>query len=386
MLMPSDHDAESRPTAAPAPGWVKTLRCLPTLLLLLATSGLRVRAQSPKPLIGSSVTPAQQAADNQRVWLPVFQFRNGFWVNLQHFLYLQARLERGLTIVNGGQPQAGLAAADLSHLTPAQRQAWQNAVGYYAAHFANYDLPYDSFLVRIDDRLSEMTSCPDITGKTNSACDAGIDPHLTKVLEEAAPVYRAHWWPEQQRANEAWIALASNLIRQYGGKPAAMLAAVFDNTWPPDPIPIDVTQYAGTYGAYTTLEPLHISISSIDPRNQAPEALEVVFRESSHALAEPIGQAIAEQCRKLTKPTPRDLWHALAFYTTARVFARVFAGETISGSAPGAAPTSFLAGQREYVAERRWQHYEVLLDVYWQPYLNNKIDMESAIENLVGAL
>jgi hypothetical protein len=386
MLKLSDRNAVGRPVAASTKGWVKTLRYLPTFLLLLATSGLRLRAQSPKPLIGSSVTPKQEESNSQRVWLPVFQFRNVFWVNLQHFLYLQARLERGLPVINGGQPPAALAAADLSRLTPAEHQAWQSAVGYYAAHFANYELSYDSFLVRIDDRLSEMDTCPDITGQTDSACDAGIDPALTRVLMEAAPVYRAHWWPRQQSGNKAWIAIVSNLIRQYGGKPAAMLAAVFDNNWPLDPIPIDVTLYAGTYGAYTTLDPLHISVSSVDPGNQGPEALEVIFRESSHTLAEPIAEAIKEQCRKQTKPTPRDLWHALAFYTTARVFERVFTGDTIAGSVPGSAPPSFLTGQREYVAERRWQHYEVLLEVYWQPYLNNKIDMESAIENLVGAL
>jgi hypothetical protein len=231
-----------------------------------------------------------------------------------------------------------------------------------------------------------MGECPDITGQSESACDAGIDPALARVLEQAAPVYRAHWWTVQQRTNEAWIALASDLIRRYGAKPAALLAAVFDNTWPPDPIPINVTLYAGAYGAYTTLDQLHISISSVDPRNEGPEALEAVFRESSHALAEPIAQAIKEQCRKQTKPTPRDLWHALAFYTTARVFEAVFAGQTISAGPPGAPRASFLADQSEYVAERRWQHYEVLLEVYWQPYLDNKTDMESAIENLVGAL
>jgi hypothetical protein len=352
----------------------------------LAASVLSVRAQNPKPMIGSSVTPTQEAAESQRIWLPIFQFRNVFWVNLQHFLYLQARIERGLPVITGAQPSPSLAAADLSHLTPAEQQAWRNAVGYYAAHFANYELSYDSFLVRVDDRLSEMGACPDITGQSDSSCDAGIDPSLTKVLEEAAPVYRAHWWSEQQKKNEAWIALASNLIREYGGKPAELLAAVFDNNWPGEPIPIDVTLYAGSYGAYTTLDPLHISVSSIDHRNQSPEALEVVFRESSHTLAEPIAEIIKEECRKQTKPTPRDLWHALAFYTTARVFEQVFAGKTFAGAAPGSAPASFPTAQREYVAERRWQHYEVLLDVYWQPYLKNKIDMDSAIENLVGAL
>jgi hypothetical protein len=347
----------------------------------------RLRAQSPKPLIGSSVTPAQQNAETQRIWLPVFQFRDGFWVNLQHFLYLQARLERGLAVSGGtGKPPAAWSAVDLSHLAPAERETWQKAVGYYAAHFANYDFPYDSFLVRIDDRLSEMGSCTDLSGKTDPACQSGIDPTIESLLEEAAPIYRAHWWPEQQRANEAWIALASRLVRRYGGHPAEMLAEIFNDNWPPGPIPVDVTLYAGAYGAYTTLNPLHVSIASADPRNQGANALEVVFRESSHALAEPVEQAIIEQCHTQTKPTPRELWHALAYYTTAWAFERAFAREAIAGGGTGPAAPAFLASHRDYVAERRWQDYEVLLELYWQPYLNNKIDMESAIENLVGAL
>lgn len=356
-------------------------------MLLLAAAAPRARAQSPKPVIGSSVTPVEQNATTQRTWLPVFQFRDGFWVNLQHFLYLQARLENGLSVYgSSGKPPAAWRAVSLSVLTPAERRHWQNAVGYYASHFADYGLAYDSFLVRIDDRLSEMGDCPDLSGESGPACQSGIDPVVERVLEEAAPIYRTRWWPSQQRADQAWIALASRLVRKYGGSPAAMLSTVFNDTWPADPIPIDVTLYANPYGAYTTFEPLHVSVSSVDPRNQGAEALAVVFRESSHALAEPVEQAIIEQCHHQTKPTPRDLWHALAFYTTSWVFERLFTGKSISTGGPGADDQDFRTAERAYAAERGWQHYDVLLDVYWQPYLDNRSDMESAIESLVEAL
>jgi len=40
-------------------------------------------------------------------------------------------------------------------------------------------------------------------------------------------------------------------------------------------IRVDVTSYASSTGAYTTLEPLRVTVSSIDARNQGAEALEV---------------------------------------------------------------------------------------------------------------
>lgn len=351
-----------------------------------AVGAASARAQVPSPVVGSSVTPRQRAPAEQRVWLPVFQFRSGFWVNLHHFLYLQARIQRGLAVVSRGQPAPpAWAAANLSGLSAEENRAWARAVGYYASHFADHDLPYDSFLVRIDNRLSAMDDCPDLNGRSRPACASGIDPRLTAILEEAAPVYRAHWWAEQKRENQAWISRASMLIREDGGKPAEMLALTFNNTWPTDPIPIDVTLYAGAYGAYTTLQPIHVTVSSIDPRNQGPLALEVVFRESSHAIAEPIAQAIVHQCHEQTKAIPRELWHALAFYTTARIFKRAFAGQPAPG-ASGLGSASFVASERAYAAARGWQNYEVLLDLYWQPYLDGRIDMDTAIDNLVGAL
>lgn len=319
------------------------------------------------------------------MWLPVFAFRSGFWVNLHHFLYLQARLGRGLAATGGGtQLAAAGPAADLAKLAPGERAAWQDAVDYYSRHFAGYDLKFDSFLVRVDNRLGEMAACPDLSGRTISICDAGLAPDLTAVLEEAAPVYRAHWWPEQNLANQAWIAQTQALVRQYGGQLAELLAHIYGASWPAAPIPIDVTNYAGQFGAYTTLDPAHVIVSSVDARNQGLVALEVVFREASQALATGVEQSIIDQCHSQTKPIPRDLWPALVFYTAGEAVSRVFAGQ----QAPGAAENEKTYGMpnRVYVAARGWQDFEQLLERYWQPYLDGKIDSATAIARLVSAM
>jgi hypothetical protein len=354
-------------------------RWMPALALLLGPAWVvTARAQIPKPVVGASEAPAPQAAGHTGVWLPVFQFRDGFWVNLHHFLYLQARFQQQLPVASGEPSPAERAPEDLSKAAPAERQAWQDAVDYYGKNFANYDLAFDSFLARVNDRLGELGTCPDLSGRTIASCNAGLSAELTAVLEEAAPIYRAHWWPQQDQANQVWIAATEPLVRQYGGKLAETLVRVYRAGWPTAPILVDVTDYAGPFGAYTSLDPFHVIVSSTDPRNQAPASFEAVFDQSSRSLALGIEQAIVDQCRRQTKPIPRDLWQALVFYTTGEVM------ESGSGGPPGYTASS--NRDQSYITARGWQGYQRLLKRYWQPYLNGKADMQTAIAELVTAL
>ncbi|HEV2387157.1 MAG TPA: hypothetical protein VGS20_07865 [Candidatus Acidoferrales bacterium] len=356
----------------------RTRRWIPVFAAFAsALGGIPARAQTPKPVTGTSRTPAQQLADSRRVWLPVFAIRSGFWVNLHHFLYLQARLQQGLPTTGGGaQGATASPAADLSKLATGERAAWQDAVDYYATHFAGYDMKFDSFLVRVDDQLGRMADCPDLSGRSAPRCDAGLAPDLTAVLEEAAPVYRAHWWPAHDRSNQAWIAQAQPLVRDYGGKLAEMLARIYGVGWPADPIPIDVVNSVGQYGAYTTLDPVHVILAGADPRNQGPAALEVIFQEASQALATGVEQAIIDQFHSRTKPIPRDLWPALVSYTARVAVSRVFAGQP-AGAGAEATPAGAAGGR---------QDFQRLLERYWQPYLDGKTDSATAIARLVNAM
>jgi len=356
----------------------------PALVFLLGMAAPCLRAQIPSPVVGSSSIPIPQAAPSPGLAVPSFEFRSGFWVNLHHFLYLQARLQSGFITAGGAPPNVPAEdQANLTDLSPAERLAWQKAVDYYADNFADRDFPYDGFLVRIDDRLSDMAACPDLTGRSSPSCASGIDPAIAAILEEAAPVYRAHWWAAQNQANQAWISQAAALVRRYGDRPAEGLSRVFGQLWPARPIPVDVVSYAGNSGSYTTLGPLHIVLASGNGLNQGSSALEVVFREASHVLAQPVEAAIIEQCRQQTKPVPRDLWNAVASYTTAKVFEQVFAGQ---GLPAGEGSKSFSENNREYVAVRGWERYQQLLQLYWQPYLDNRTGMQSAVTDIINAL
>jgi len=66
---------------------------------------------------------------------------------------------------------------------------------------------------------------------------------------------------------------------------------------------------------------LRVTIASLDSRNQGAAALEVLFHEGSHGIAEPVQAAIIRECRQRDKAIPRDLWHALVFYTPVKLSA-----------------------------------------------------------------
>ncbi len=332
-------------------------------------------AQVPAPVAGSTAPPAREL---RRVAgpLPVFDFYSRFWINLHHALYAQARRQTARPTTRS-KPQQGASAEknlSLEKLSEAESRAWSFAVAAYAKRWANRDLLFDTEMVRIKDRLEEI-------GDAESLQTSGLTPDLVDALERAAPVYRAHWWMEDDRANREWIADVAPLVERLGAQLARELARVYRVAWPAGNIRVDVCAYAGLFGGYTTLDPLRVTVSSGDPRNQSEAALEVLFHESSHALAEPVRDAIARDCRARNKPIPRDLWHALLFYTTGEIVRR-----SLTGSPDGAPAVYQPYAYRQGLYVRDWQSYERALEQFWRPYLEGRDDFDDAVARLVNQL
>ncbi len=212
---------------------------------------------------------------------------------------------------------------------------------------------------------------------------------LTQVLEAAAPVYRAHLWPEHDRSNRRWILGVAPLVREQGVGLSERLADIYQTRWPREKIRVDVTGFANWAAAYTTADPLRVTISSLDSRNQGAAALEVLFHEGSHGIAEPVQAAIIRECRQRDKPIPRDLWHALVFYTTGEVIRPVMdspdatAGD-LDGSVPGRGYVPYAV--REGLYQRGWNDYFKLLQKFWQPYLDGSASFDDAIARMVSSL
>lgn len=316
--------------------------------------------------------------------LPVFEFHSGFWLNLHHTLYRTARAQRTANASAGGPNAANLGIANLS---PAEQRAWSAAVAYYSKTYADSDLTVSLEMILIKNQLGDFETCQDLAGRKKKSCDAGLPVNLIQALEAAAPIYRAHLWPEHDRANRRWIASVAPLVRRNGLDLSHRLAEIYQTPWPKDRIRVDVTSYAGSTGAYTTLDPLRVTVSNSDSRNQGPEALEVLFHEASHGISDSVQDAIFRECRQREKPIPRDLWHALLFYTTGEVIRPVTLSAANSSNSSSASSGGYVPyAVREGLYKRGWENYLRVLTEYWQPYLDGKVTFDDAIAHMVSAL
>jgi len=343
--------------------------------------------------------------------LPVFELHSGFWINLHHTLYQEARQRRNAVApgadsksTKSARPTLQIAPGAKVALSGAEQRAWDEAVSYYAANYADKDLLFGTELILLKNQLGDFETCDELSGIKKKSCDAGLPPALTRILEAAAPVYRAHRWPADDRANRAWIKKVAPLVREQGVGLSHRLADIYQTRWPTEKIRVDVARYANWAGAYTTLDPLRVTIASTDPRNQGAAALEVLFHEASHGIATPVEQAIVRECRQREKPIPRDLWHALIFYTTGEVIKPVMDAQAdlpkddapAGGSGGNGMPDTGSRGsqggeytpyaKRERLYDRGWESYLKLLTQYWQPYLEGRATFDDAIAHMVSAL
>jgi hypothetical protein len=186
------------------------------------------------------------------------------------------------------------------------------------------------------------------------------------------------------------VARVAPLVREQGVGLSERLADIYQTHWPTEKIRVEVCAYANSVGAYTTLDPLRVTISSTDSRNEGPEALEVLFHEASHDIARPVEEAIRRECKQRDKPIPRDLWHALIIYTTGEVLLPVMNEPSAEKGGGDAAPQRTKPMQvpyalREILSQRGWEQYHLLLSLYWQPYLDGKVNFDDAIAHLISA-
>jgi hypothetical protein len=336
----------------------------PLVLLLLTAAFPCLPAISAEPQIDSQYGP-----------LPVFELHSGFWINLHHTLYQQAKQRRDAKVIASG-------AAATTRRSKTEQLTWETAVSYYAANYVDKDLLFNTEMVLLKNQLGDFEGCDELSGAKQKTCDAGLPTKLTQILEAAAPVYRAHEWTEHDRANRKWIAQVAPLVRERGLGLSERLADIYRTRWPTERIRVEVSAYANSVGAYTSLDPLRVTISSTDPRNQGSAALEILFHEGSHGIAEPVQQAIIRECRQRDKAIPRDLWHALLFYTTGEVIKPVMTAQSAGAQDPEYTPYAI----RERLYEHGWNDYLQLLTRFWQPYLDGRATFDDAIARMVSAL
>jgi hypothetical protein len=272
-----------------------------------------------------------------------FEFHSGFWINLHHFLSEQA----------------------MADTPPASTSAdWQKAVDYYRREVVKRDWLSDE-AAQINNRLSSLDD-------TASLRDSGLAPDLIAALDAAAPIYKSQWWSKHDQGNRAWIDAVTPLISKYGEPLKKELATAYQTDWPKTPIRVDVVEYANWAGAYTTLDPTHITVSSANAGYQGNAALEMLFHEASHALIDKIRAALTDEMKAQHKLLrTREFWHAVLFYT---------AGEMARRHLDGYTPYAIKNG----LYDHGWAGGLEVLDKDWKPYLDGKIDLAAAVRSLVA--
>jgi hypothetical protein len=326
---------------------------LAAALLRAATPGAAAALQDPADPVHAS---------------RLFRFHSDFWLNLHHTLHAQARARLGAPDTRRAAIAAAAAdTAALATLPRDERRGWDQALAAYGRGVASRDLLFNRGLEAVKNRLS-------LLGAAEPGSDPALPPTVAAALEAAAPAYRRGWWPAHDAANRRWVAALEPLLRGHEDALAPRLAAALGASWPADPIRVDVSAYANWAGAYTTLEPTHVVISSTAPGNAGPLALETVFHEAGHALVHDLRDAIAAEARAAGAEPPERLWHSVLFYT---------AGELVRGRLPDLVPYAEAFGLWERGDGPR--ELEALREE-WQPWLDGNGSFRGAVRRVVREL
>jgi hypothetical protein len=89
----------------------------------------------------------------------LFEFHNGFWINLHHVLYRQALLSEQTGAHDLSMTQAD--RDELRQLSDTERATWSKAVSYYRVSVVQRDLLFDDDLIRTKDQLEDAETSPD---------------------------------------------------------------------------------------------------------------------------------------------------------------------------------------------------------------------------------
>lgn len=299
-----------------------------------------------------------------------FEFHSDFWINLHHFLYQQALQSSPQSLNPNGPLEAG-------KLTASEQSEWTSVLTFYRQSMVEHDLLSDPGMNAIDTVLADAEG-------SDSLDSTGLNDALKKVLDDAAPIYRAHWWRGHDKANRFWIEMVTPLVHELGARMMSQLTSAYNVAWPKQPIRVDVAVYANWAGGYTfTGDRVHSVISSVDPSYQGFAALEMLFHEASHGMmpedSDHLAGVIAQESKSDGIPVPRDLVHAMIFFTAGEFARRDLATVGVSHYQP-------YAMKNGLYPRSGWTRYKSALELYWMPHLDGKAPLDVSLVEIVDAL
>lgn len=298
----------------------------------------------------------------------LFSLRTGFWLHLHHFLYVLGRADVGVPD-SKRRAVAGAPAdqtAGLTGATPDEIATWRAAVAAYARGPSRLDAVADEELWRATSVLARL-------GDEQVLPDAGLPGGMRTALEQAAPVYRRLWWPAHGRRSRTFVDELQTWLRLEGAVIGAFVSWVYEQQWPSEGFPVEVSSYANWAGAYSTGDRFLV-MSSFDPGLSGSQGLEMLFHEAMHqwdaAMQERLEAAMSERGQSRV---PEGLLHALIFYT---------AGEAVRRAVPPHIPYAQGNGMWE---RGPLAAFKARLDSAWRPHLRGDLTLTEALDRLAAA-
>lgn len=323
-------------------------------------SGLRKYSFFALVLVACGAEPkAPTAQPKEPPPRPLFELHSNPWVNLHQRLIAEATANKYWHAV---ADTCTCARQSDGTILP----EWQAAVTGYKAALEKRSPVFDSDLIK-----SNLTFA--LNGNNPALPKGGVDPALAKLIEPVFETYVRRSFPLDDERNRAWIASVQPLLAKYGADMATEIAMRFETHWPTAPIRVEVTEWAGFGGAYTVTDPILTTMSSADRGYQPPSVLEMLFHEALHGMDAILTHDLQMAFIKIGKREPRSLDHALIFYT-AGALAKKRLG-------PDYVPYAY----REGVWDRGWTRLEAAVRTHWQPWLDDQIDLPTALARLANA-
>ena len=300
---------------------------------------------------------APDAAAQERVTTEAgLDFYSSFWINLHHRLHADARDNKG--------------RVDVSEWPAEDRAAWTNAIEIYASDLAQRDLRTGKDMTIISGRLS---------GAGASLATLGLSDDHRRVLDRVAPAYRRNRWPQDDRANRAWIADVAARFELIRTRVVPRLEAFYRLPWYSDSkrARVDVVYVGNARGGYTWVYPeVHSVIDAADATYQGWLGVEMTLHEASHGLTDALTTALDSALRAANKEEGL-LWHTVQFYVVGEIMKRTLATDGISF-------TSYL--YQTSLFDRVWSNYKPHVESIIGAWLDGRLEWDDAIVKLVAAI
>jgi hypothetical protein len=312
-------------------------------------------------------------APQQNVSPRFFTFETDeFWLNLHHFLYVLGRAEAKTPDASeaavAGAPQE--AVRGLQGLTRDEQMTWAGAVAAYAAGL--------SLRSNLEPAMTSVTRALAGIGDRPNLAGISVDPAVVAVLERAAPIYRKAWWTSHRAANREWRSSAENLVDQYGRATIEFVSKAYGVPWPASGYPVHLCSYANFGGAYSIGGANFVIVSSIADQNEGLHGLEIIVHEGMHQWDGQISAALTSHARTLNVSVPRDLTHAMIFFTAGEAVRRINPTYVPVAEASDVWPKK-LSG-----SSLPAQRLKPALEEIWKPYLNGSGTRDEALAALVA--